>query len=458
VRGHRAQLDAAALRVVVREDVVAEHVVALPLTDRLEDPVVTQCALTPLAAHGVDHAADRRADARFTGPPRSELRALAPRRALGARGLASGRKRRQTPREYDDSHNHDLCPHTNPLALALAARRLRIVTESGALREQLAAVVGDHLGDAVRIEDLEPLLGGASRELWAFELVVGEERRRAVLRRDPAGVGDPAGRRREWEALRAAYDNGVAVPEPLWFVEGGADGEGTGFVMERLDGEAIPRRLLRDEAYEAARIELPAQIAAAAARTHAIALSDVAALATGEGHPAAAGIAALEAELDRLGQPHPALELGLRWLRRNLPEPSEPALVHGDFRLGNFLCGPDGLVAVLDWELCHAGDPVEDLGWLCIRSWRFGNDDRPVAGMGDRDALLAAYADAGGREVSRAELRFWEVFGNVRWGVICVLQADAHLSGAMHSLERAAIGRRTCEPEWDTLAMIGSAA
>jgi aminoglycoside phosphotransferase (APT) family kinase protein len=326
------------------------------------------------------------------------------------------------------------------------------LTEPEELRDELAAVVGEDLGATVRIEDLEPLVGGASRELWSFDLVVGEERRRCVLRRDPEGVEDPAGRRREWEVLRAAYDGGVAVPEPLWFVE---SDRGAGFVMERLEGEAIARRLLRDDRYASARDRLTGQLAAAAARTHAIPLAELPSVEVPPRAPAEAGVAALEAELDRVGEPHPALELGLRWLRRHLPEPVAPGLVHGDFRTGNFLVDEGGLVAALDWELCHAGDPVEDLGWLCIRSWRFGADDRPAGGFGSRDELLETYAAAGGRQVTREELRFWEVFGNVRWGVICLVQADAHLSGAVQSLERAAIGRRTCEPEWDLLAMIG---
>ena len=326
------------------------------------------------------------------------------------------------------------------------------MTEPEELRDELSAVVGDDLGAAVRIEELKPLVGGASRELWSFELVVGEERRACVLRRDPEGVGDPAGRRREWEVLRAAYDGGVPVPEPLWFVE---SDRSAGFVMERLEGEAIARRLLRDDRYAAARERLTGQLAAAAARTHAISLTEAPSVDAPDGPPAEAAVSALEAELDRIGEPHPALELGLRWLRRHLPEPVAPGLVHGDFRTGNFLVDERGLVAVLDWELCHAGDPAEDLGWLCIRSWRFGADDRPAGGFGSRDELLVAYAGAGGRGVTRDELRFWEVLGNVRWGVICLVQADAHLSGAVQSLERAAIGRRTCEPEWDLLAMIG---
>jgi aminoglycoside phosphotransferase (APT) family kinase protein len=328
----------------------------------------------------------------------------------------------------------------------------RILTEPEQLRDELSAVVEEQLGAGVRIEALAPLVGGASRELWAFELVAGDERRPAVLRRDPVGVGDPVGRRREWEVLRAAYDHGVPVPEPLWFVE---SGEGSAFAMERLDGEAIPRRLLRDERYARARGRLTGQLSQAAATVHAIPVSELPRVEVAACPPAEAGLESLQAELDRIGEPHPALELGLRWLWRNLPDPVEPALVHGDFRTGNFMVDEQGLVGVLDWELWHLGDPVEDLGWLCIRSWRHGADDDPAGGFGSRDELLAAYAAAGGRAVTRERLRFWEVYGNVRWGVICLVQADVHLSGRQRSLERAAIGRRTCEPEWDVLAMIG---
>lgn len=319
-----------------------------------------------------------------------------------------------------------------------------------AIGEALAAGARGRFGEGAVVEGLEPLQGGASRELWAFEVVAGEERHPLVLRRDPAGVEDPAARRREWEALVAAHRHGVAVPEPFWLLE-----DATGLVMRRLEGEAIPRRLLRDERYARAREGLVGQVASAAASLHAVSIGDLNGFDVPAAPPALAGIEGLEAELDRIGEPHPALELGLRWLRAHPPAPREPALVHGDLRLGNLIVDEDGLVALLDWELCHLGDPAEDLGWLCIRSWRFGNDERPALGVGSRDQLLEAYAAAGGGEVTRDELLFWEIYGNVRWGVICLVQADAHLSGAHPSLERAAIGRRTCEPEWDLLAMIG---
>jgi aminoglycoside phosphotransferase (APT) family kinase protein len=335
------------------------------------------------------------------------------------------------------------------------------------LADLLAPGARERFGDAAAIERIERLVGGASGELWGFDVVDAAGARHAlVLRRDPVAAGegqgaggvsgadDRTGRVLELAILGAAHAHGVPVPEPLWAIAGNAEGGG-GYVMTRLGGEAIPRRLLRDERFATARERLVGQLAAAAAATHAVPLDAIPGLSHPDGDPAAAAIAALEAELDRIGEPHPALELGLRWLRSNLPDPATPALVHGDFRLGNVLVDEDGLAGLLDWELCHAGDPAEDLGWLCIRSWRFGNDDRPAAGLGTRAELLAAYRAAGGRTVTADDLRFWEVYGNVRWGVICLVQADVHLSGVQRSLERAAIGRRTCEPEWDLLAMIG---
>jgi aminoglycoside phosphotransferase (APT) family kinase protein len=322
----------------------------------------------------------------------------------------------------------------------------RILPEPEELREALAAGAAAHFGRPVEVDGPVPLLGGSSRELWSFDVLEGAERHELVLRRDPPGDEDPARRALEGEVLAAAGRHGAPVPQLLW-----ADSE-LGLVTTRLAGEAIPRRLLRDDRYATARGRLVDDVARAAAAIHAVPLEEVPSLAPPAGHVAEAAVAGLEAELDRIGEPHPALELGLRWLRRHLPDPVAPGVVHGDFRLGNFLVDEAGLVGVLDWELAHAGDPAEDLGWLCVRAWRFGNDDRPVAGCGARDRLLEAYTAAGGRAVSREELRFWEVYGNVRWGVICLVQADRGLQ--QQSLERTAVGRRACEPEWDVLAMV----
>jgi aminoglycoside phosphotransferase (APT) family kinase protein len=216
---------------------------------------------------------------------------------------------------------------------------------------------------------------------------------------------------------------------------------------------------LRKAEYAAARRALPAQLGAALARIHAIDPTAIEGLPHPDGDPAPAACELWEGELDRIGEPLPAVEAGLRWLRLHPPPAMQrPALVHGDFRLGNFIVDEDGLAAVIDWELAHGGDPVEDIGWLTIRSWRFGNDELPVAGLGSLERFLEAYVEAGGSLPSAASLRWWEAMGNVKWAVICARQATDHLDGLRPSHELASLGRRICEPEWDLLSLLRDGA
>ena len=152
--------------------------------------------------------------------------------------------------------------------------------------------------------------------------------------------------------------------------------------------------------------------------------------------------------LDTLGQPHPTFELALRWLDDNRPPPVDRGVVHGDFRLGNVIVGDEGLRAVLDWELVHIGDPMEDLGWMCVKAWRFGSS-KPAAGVAEYEQLFDAYAAAGGGTIDPDVVRWWEVLGTMKWGIMCIMQANAHLTGVARSHELAAIGRRVCENEHD---------
>jgi aminoglycoside phosphotransferase (APT) family kinase protein len=304
---------------------------------------------------------------------------------------------------------------------------------SDELAGQLAAVLG-----ARRIDGLTRLSGGASRETWRFDA----DGRSLILQRQRAG--DVRDMTVEAAVLTAAAAHGVPVAELL--ASGGSDSPlGAVFmIVAAVEGQTIARKILRDDEFATARSVLATQLGSAAAAIHAIPLSAVPTM------PDVDQIRQYRETLDALGHPHPTFEAAFTWLERHRPDPSPPRLVHGDFRLGNVIVGDDGLRAVLDWELAHVGDPMEDLGWLCVRAWRFGSD-RPVAGVGERSQLFEAYAAASGTAVDADVVHWWEVLGTVKWGIMCILQANAHLSGVVRSHELAAIGRRVCENEYDTL-------
>ena len=322
--------------------------------------------------------------------------------------------------------------------------------------EDLAAGVREVLAErGIESGELEltQIPGGASRETWLAESGAG----RWVLRRDPRGSVSLVPMADEFALISRASEAGVPVPEPLAFEPDGGRFGSPGLLMAHVEGTSVAPRILRKPEFESARTALTAQLGEGLARIHAIdpdTLDGV--LPRPSGDPALDQILEWEGQLDEIGEPLPAVELGLRWLRANAPEPAEPRLVHGDFRLGNFIVDRDGLAAVIDWELAHLGDPVEDIGWLCIRSWRFGNDDRPVAGAGDLDEFVSAYEGAGGAAIDRDRVRYWEAFGNVKWAVICARQAHDHLTGVRRSHELASLGRRVCEPEWDLLKLVAS--
>lgn len=317
--------------------------------------------------------------------------------------------------------------------------------------------MGPALGeDGVTIESLRRLSGGASRETWSFDARLGDGRvEPLILRRDPPSA-PRGGLSQEAQLLVAAGIAGVPVPAVLVASDDPSLLDAPFLVMARVEGETIPRRILRDPAYAEARAGLAAQCGQVLGAIHAIPPASVPGLeAPAQAHPAADQVERWRQVLDELGHPHPALELGLAWLATHLPEPSTaaPTVVHGDFRNGNLLVGPDGIRAVLDWELAHLGDPLEDLGWLCVKSWRFGAVP-PVGGFGSRQELTCAYTEATGRGVGSEELRWWETLGTLKWGIMCIMQTTAHLSGLVRSVELAAIGRRVCEVEWDLLKLL----
>jgi aminoglycoside phosphotransferase (APT) family kinase protein len=218
-----------------------------------------------------------------------------------------------------------------------------------------------------------------------------------------------------------------------------------------VPGETLARRIRRDPEYAEARPRLARQMGEAAARIHGIDLTAAGALRRTN-----VGLA-LEtsyAHYRSLGMDRPVVEWAFRWLSDNRPpDEMDLTVVHGDMRNGNVIVGPEGLRAVLDWEVVHLGDPMEDLGWMCVTSWRFGEIDKAVGGFGSREDLFAGYEAAGGRKVDPARVKFWEVMGTLRWGLSCAMMAREFQSGD-RSVERAAIGRRASETEIDLLSIL----
>lgn len=304
------------------------------------------------------------------------------------------------------------------------------------------------------ISGLERLSGGATQEIWRFD-VDGPTGRggRYILRRAPGGTRVTAGVGLEIEAelMAAAARAGVPVAEVVHILRP-EDGLGRGFVMRFVEGETLGGRILKADHLRAARQTLASECGETLARLHRIPTDDFSDL------PCDTPAELVERQRRAYRETpirRPVFDLALRWLADTAPPAAEPKLVHGDFRNGNLMIGPDGLRAVLDWELAHIGDPMEDLGWICVNSWRFGRIDLPVGGFGTLDDLLAGYELISGTRLDRGAVHWWQVYGTIRWGTICAGSVAA-FRGSDMSMERAMIARRTSETEIDLLRLIAS--
>ncbi|HEY0597327.1 phosphotransferase family protein [Sphingopyxis sp.] len=338
----------------------------------------------------------------------------------------------------------------------MARARMTLTRSTGASIEGgLRAIAGRIDASATGISGLQRLSGGATQEIWCFDIETpARDDKRYILRRAPGGtrITDGTGLELEAELMAAAAKAGVPVAEVM-HVLSPEDGLGHGFIMRFVEGETLGGRIVKSDHLRAARQTLAFECGETLARLHRIPAGDFPTLAR-----------ATPAELvertrivyARTTIRRPVFDLAFRWLTDNAPPvPAEPKLVHGDFRNGNLMIGPDGLRAVLDWELAHVGDPMEDLGWICVNSWRFGRIDLPVGGFGTLDDLLAGYELISGSRLDRSAVHWWEVYGTIRWGAICAASVEA-FRGEDATMERAMIARRTSETEIDLLRLIAS--
>jgi aminoglycoside phosphotransferase (APT) family kinase protein len=304
-----------------------------------------------------------------------------------------------------------------------------------------AGELGERLG--LPVESMRLLAGGASKEAWAVD--AGGEK--LLVRRAAGGVihGDTLSLEHEFAVLEAAFEAGVKVPRPVAYLGFLDDREA--FAMERVEGETIGRRIVKSPP-----TGLPAQLAEELAKIHSIPAERLPFLEAPD------PLERLDKELQPVGEPHPAIEYGLLWLRERRPEPLPEVVSHGDFRIGNVAVSEQGLVSVLDWEFAHLADPREDLAWPLSRSWRFGADDLHLGGVGQPEPFLDRYAELTGRSFSTEDLLWWEIFGSAKWAIGSLTQSRRHLNGLERSVELATLGRLAAEMEYELLDLIEKAA
>ena len=300
-----------------------------------------------------------------------------------------------------------------------------------------------------KIKQLIPLTGGASADINRIVLANKDELIvRRTLSQEKSVMAIP--KILEAKIQKVVKKNGAPVPDIIFeFSEGEEIGEG--YVMEAIPGETIPRKILRDDKFSTAREKLPFEIGKSLAKIHQTQLEDLKALDQ----------VTFSDSLEKLfqvylsfNQPQPVFDLAFKWLEAQELIDYGEVLVHGDFRFGNFIISEENLESIIDWELAHIGNPMEDLGWLCVRSWRFGNVEKRVGGLGDIKDLIAGYESNSDIKIDESQLDIWQLYGSLRWGVICMMQTFAHLSGMVNSVEKAAIGRRVSETEFDLMNMI----
>ena len=322
------------------------------------------------------------------------------------------------------------------------------------MQEELASALSKKLlevGIEGKVSNLEPLTGGASKEIWKFEVSNAKQSTKMILRRG-SGIEGPLAIKTADEARiqKEVIKVGAPVPKIL-AVSKNEEELGDSYIMHFVEGESIARKILRDKEYKKALPILAYQCGEAIAKIHNVDINNFSFLPK---KPAKDQLEDLYSTYQSFEQPSPVFEYAYLWLKEQDFGNFQESLVHGDFRLGNIIVNADGLQSIIDWELAHIGNPLQDLGWVCGNSWRFGKNDKVVGGFGELEDLLEGYNSVSKLKVNKEMVRCWQVFGTFRWGVICLIQAYAHLNGTINSIEKAAIGRRVSETEIDIVDLL----
>lgn len=324
--------------------------------------------------------------------------------------------------------------------------------------DKLAKCLAGHIDGYQSLTKVERLSGGASQETYRIEIESDTGARLLAMRRAPGGEkveptpGHPG---LDVEALLMRSAREVGVPEPeVYHVLQDEDELGDGFVMEWLEGVALGARVVRSPELDLIRPRLAYLCGEILAKVHSV---DLAATGLNKKLDVIEPAAYIEQTWQRyrdFDTAQPMIDYAGRWLMDHCPSDVEVALVHNDFRNGNIMFSPEGVVAVLDWEVAHIGDPMRDLGWICTNSWRFGRSDLPVGGFGTYEDLFAGYESVTGVPVDPERVKFWEVFGSFWWAIGCLGMAEHYRSGPDKTVERPAIGRRSSECQVDCVNLL----
>jgi aminoglycoside phosphotransferase (APT) family kinase protein len=320
----------------------------------------------------------------------------------------------------------------------------------------LSAWLSGQQGRQVAVDAVSIASTGARRVNALFDVRCDGTSTRLALTMIPSAAIQLLDIRAEADVRLLAESAGVPVPH-VWHVctDDGVLG-GPFFISTAVDGETVPRRVLRLAREHRLGERIVDQLGEAMARLHLIDPAPAPATVPRPvaGGPIATGLSIVDTQIGLLTAPSPVFAYAARWLERNAPpEPDRSAIVHSDIRNGNIIVGDDGLRAILDWETTHVGDPMEDLAWPCQRMWRFREDARTVGGFAGVDLLRAAYVRGGGTW-DQQRFDWWRVHGTVKWGLGLASQARAHIDGSFRSIVTAASGRRVAELEYDTLLLL----
>jgi aminoglycoside phosphotransferase (APT) family kinase protein len=277
-----------------------------------------------------------------------------------------------------------------------------------------------------RVVGLKRISGGSSRETYAFDLEWSEDgqtRTRPMIgRRDPTGGLLKSDREREFRVIAAMHRAGLKVPEPLYLELDPSVMDRPFFIMDRAPGRTTMGAFAETEA-ESTRAKVADDFLSELARLQSIDYRECGLDTLGEPknlkEPARIQAAHWKEiyDRDRMGEHYPVLDAAFAWLKANPVVSDRIVIVHGDFRSGNYLYDENGIIAMLDWEMAHLGDPIEDLGWASMKFW--GREEL-AGGLMEREAFYHLYEEKTGHRVDRERLYFYQLLGNAKMAVICL--------------------------------------